>query len=178
MRSIKDYSISELVELQDFLENLPNEVNVQVTIDGEDINLEDYIETATEEFFNVTREDYEKIVGKCFIGSGIIIKVLDLPEDREDYEFLYEAFYNQSPSKYHDSWQSNDYIWLQNTGDPNYSKYLLTEYTEMNIAQEGMFQLGKDGNLYTDDDCSGSFGSIYKPVDEELFTFIRNNIKK
>ena len=48
----------------------------------------------------------------------------------------------------------------------------------MNIAKEGMFQLGKDGNLYTDDCCSGSFGSKYKPVDEELFTFIRNNIKK
>ena len=78
MRSIKDYSISELVELQDFLENLPDEVNVQVTINGEDINLEDYIETATEEFFNVTREDYEKIVGKCFIGSDIIIKVFYL----------------------------------------------------------------------------------------------------
>ena len=39
-------------------------------------------------------DDYKDILGKCFInkGLGIVLGILDCPEDRDNYEFLYDSF--------------------------------------------------------------------------------------
>lgn len=90
--------------------------------------------------------DYKDLLGKCFINQdlGIALGILDCPEDRDYYEFLFEQF-----EKYIDEgWHCKDYIWLQHCGDIEYEKYQLTTQTEMNIASESMYHLGKDGNLY------------------------------
>ena len=67
---------------------------------------------------------------------------------RESYEFLYEIY-----EYVLDSWQTQEYIWLQESaygkyGKDEYKCLCLNSQTEMNIASENMFHLGKDGNLY------------------------------
>lgn len=43
----------------------------------------------------------------------------------------------------------------------------------MNIGREGMYLLGKDGLLYTDDDCSCEYYTPYKEISNEVFEQIR-----
>ena len=52
-------------------------------------------------------------------------------------------------------------------------RFCFTPNTEMNIGREGMYFLGKDGLLYTDDDCSGERYTRYEEISNELFEQIR-----
>ena len=164
--SIKNYSFTRLNFLKETLEKLPQEITLTLEVDGKKYDdIEDYIDEVTENFFDVPRSEYEKLKGKYFISDDedTIIRILDLPEDKDDFEFLYEIFYRHGRR----DWENDDYIWLQNAGD-KYEKYCLTPYTEMNIAREGMYQLGKDGKLYADPGCDGSFDGSFDVVFEEV----------
>ena len=175
--SIKNYSFTRLNFLKETLENLPQEITLTLEVDGKKYNwIEDYIDEVTENFFDVPRSEYEKLKGKYFISDDedTIIRILDLPGDKDDFEFLYEIFYRHGRR----DWENDDYIWLQNAGD-EYEKYCLTPYTEMNIAREGMYQLGKDGKLYADPSCDGSFDVVFGEItDKEDIGMYKRQIEK
>ena len=175
--SIKNYSFFRLQSLKDILENLPQEITTVIEVNGKKYeDIEDYIEEATEDFFNVSRSDYENLKGKYFINDDEdrVIRVLDIPVDKDDYEFLYEIFYKHGKR----NWENDDYIWLQNAGE-EYKKYCLTPYTEMNIAAEEMYHLGKDGRLYQDPDCSGTYDVVFNEItDQEDVDYLRKQIEK
>lgn len=115
----------------------------------------------SENFFNCTVEDYKKLIGKCFIydDNNTVIKVTKviIKKDFEDPDnidstkpyinFLYEKYEKWNDD---DAWGVPLFIWLQEvaSNDDKYKKYCLTPNTDMNRVQEGMFKLGKDGNLY------------------------------
>lgn len=175
--SIKNYSFFRLQCLKQSLENLPQEITTVIEVDGKKYeDIEDYIEEVTEDFFVVPRSDYENLKGKYFINEDedTIIRVLDLPEDRKDYEFIYEIFYKHGKR----DWENDDYIWLQNAGE-DYKKYCLTSYAEMNIAAEEMYQLGKDGRLYQDPGCEGTYDVVFEEItDQEDIDYFRKQIEK
>ena len=175
--SIKNYSFFRLQSLKQSLENLPQEITTVIEVGGKKYeDIEDYIEEVTEDFFNVSRSDYENLKGKYFINDDedIVIRVLDLPEDREDYEFIYEIFYRHGKR----GWENDDYIWLQNAGE-EYKKYCLTSYAEMNIAAEEMYHLGKDGRLYQDPDCSWTYDVVFNEItDQEDIDYFRKQIER
>lgn len=144
-----------------------------------------------EDFFNCSLEDYKKIVGKCFRHGDVVLKVVGIRDDFDNpyyeschYEanFLYEQF-----EYYLDEWGIPDYIWLQERvrgeyiteeDKIEYSKFCITPFTEMNISREGMYQLGKDGKLYVDDDCSGECYTCFEEMDPEEFERIRMEVFK
>lgn len=139
-----------------------------------------------EDFFDCNIDDYKAIVGKCFRHGDVVLKVLSIRDDFDNkyyetshYEtnFLYEQY-----EFYNNKWHIQDYIWLQETVSSKYAtkddkeKYLrfcFTPNTEMNIGREGMYLLGKDGLLYTDDDCSYEYYTQYKEIPNEMFEKIR-----
>ena len=175
--SIKNYSFFRLQSLKDILENLPQEITTIIEVDGKKYeDIEDYIDEVTENFFDVPRSDYENLKGKYFINDDedTIIRILDLPEDKDDFEFLYEIFYKHGKR----GWENDDYIWLQDAGK-EYEKYCLTPYTEMNIAAEEMYHLGKDGRLYQDPDCSGTYDIVFDEItDQEDVDYFRKQIER
>jgi hypothetical protein len=175
--SIKNYSFFRLQSLKDTLEKLPQEITTTIEVDGKKYEyIEDYIEEVTRDFFNVSRSDYENLKGKYFINDDedVVIRVLDIPVDKDDYEFLYEIFYKHGKR----NWENDDYIWLQNAGE-EYKKYCLTPYTEMNIAAEEMYHLGKDGRLYQDPDCSRTYDVVFNEItDQEDINYLRKQIEK
>ena len=106
--------------------------------------------SADSDFFDIPMSDYEHLVGKTFKCKeiGEVMKVTGLPDLPKN--FLYEIYWQSS---YDDKWHLQNYIWLQQHaygkfGQDEYKPYCLTSQTEMNILSEGMFHLGKDGNLY------------------------------
>lgn len=176
--SIKNYSFTRLNFLKETLENLPQEITLTLEVDGKKYeDIEDYIDEVTENFFDVSRSDYENLKGKYFINEDedIIIRILDLPEGEEDYyEFIYEIFYRHGKR----GWENDDYIWLQNAGE-EYEKYRLTPYAEMNIAAEEMYHLGKDGRLYQDPDCEGTYDVVFEEItDKEDIEMYKRQIEK
>ena len=176
--SIKNYSFFRLQCLQQSLEKLPQEITITLEVDGKKYDwIEDYIEEVTKDFFDVPRSDYENLKGKYFINEDedTIIRILDLPEGEENYyEFIYEIFYKHGRR----DWENDDYIWLQNAGE-EYKKYCLTPYAEMNIAAEEMYHLGKDGRLYQDPDCSGTYDIVFDEItDQEDIEMYKRQIEK
>jgi len=104
------------------------------------------------DFFDVPNCAYDAILGKTFkcreLGSIMCVTGLPMMKGRERYEFLYEIY-----EYVLDSWEPQEYIWLQESaygkyGKEEYKWLCLNSQTEMNIASENMFHLGKDGNLY------------------------------
>lgn len=104
------------------------------------------------DFFDVPDSAYDAIIGKAFkcrdIGAIMCVTGMPMMKGRERYEFLYEIY-----EYVLDSWETQDYIWLQESaygeyGRDEYKCLCLNSQTEMNIASENMFFLGKDGNLY------------------------------
>ena len=90
------------------------------------------------------------------------------------YEFIYEIFYKHGKR----DWENDDYIWLQNAGE-EYEKYRLTPYAEMNIAAEEMYHLGKDGRLYQDPGCEGTYDIVFDEItDQEDIDYFRKQIEK
>lgn len=142
-------------------------------------------DTSDEDFFNISIRDVNNIIGKCFRHDNIVLKVLGMRDDFDnkyyksghyEREFLYEQF-----EFYDDEWHIQDYIWLQETAhskyadadDTKYIKWCLTPNTEMNIGREGMYQLGKDGKLYVDYDCSCKNYTCFEEMSSDEFEQIR-----
>ena len=158
-------------------------------------NLDKFVinpDICNEEFFDCSLEDYKNIVGKCFRHGDVVLKVVGIRDDfsnphYEDcnYEtnFLYEEFRNLR-----DGWSIKEYIWLQDRVYNNtyideedrqkYLKFCITPYTEMNIAREGMYQLGKDGNLYTIDDPDENCYTCFEEMSLEEFEGIKQEAIK
>ena len=130
------------------MEHLRNEFKADGIIEESDfVTISD-----DSDFFDVPDYAYDNILGKTFKCNelGAVMQVTGLPvvENREKYEFLYEIYENCDGE-----WQAQDYIWLQESaygkyGREEYRFFCLTSQTEMNIASENMFHVGKDGNLY------------------------------
>jgi hypothetical protein len=139
-----------------------------------------------DDFFNCDINDYKAIIGKCFRHDNVVLKVLGIRDDFDnkyyekghyETEFLYEQY-----ECYNDKWHIQEYIWLQESVyceyasesyQKEYLRFCLTPNTEMNIGREGMYMLGKDGLLYTDDDGSGENYNRYEEIPNELFEKIR-----
>lgn len=134
-------------------------------------------EDDVDNFFADDYEDYKKIMGKCFINErlGIAVKIFEIPDDEyyqiEPYEFIYERV-----DGWIDGWNFEDYNWLQEHTDM-YEKYKITPYANMNIAREGMFQLGKNGRLYTNISCDDAYFEFTEITADE-FENIRNEAIK
>lgn len=172
-KSLKDFDLNELSALAYVLDCMPKGITVQINDEGVEYDhIEQYIEKRTEEFFATTRQDYENVVGKCFMheDKNVIFKVVGLTDSTA--EFLYEQYDKQSDGL----WHHKDYIWLQHTANSSYgkdySKHVLTPQTEMNVGAEEMYMLGTDGNFYVDVSCGGDY-EIYRPASNALFERIR-----
>ena len=167
-KDVIDYLSSHPEDLLEIANSLVLESNPEA-VEVETASIPDW-----EEFF---MDDYKDIQGKCFInkGLGIVLGILDCPEDRNSYEFLFEQFEKWDSDG---EWHCKDYIWLQNCGDLEYEKYKLTTQTEMNIASENMYHLGSDGNLYLwTGDCENEYYK-FTPLDQRDFDIIREEAIK
>ena len=185
-KSLKDMSLNELSSLEFILDHMPDGIDITISVGETSFdNIRDYIEQRTNEFFNTTREDYERIVGTCFINEykTKVLKVVGLPDADDDsnseLNFLYEQYERWSDG----TWHNKEYIWLQETAHEEhsellkdwaekYKKYCLTPQTEINLDAEGMYMLGKDGNLYSDYSCGGDY-YVFKPMKLTTFELIR-----
>lgn len=132
------------------------------------------VNDAEEFFVDNTYDAYKVLKGKCFIIKGCMaIKVLDVPNDEYDnidpYEFIYEKFDLVNDS----DWEPEYYNWLQEQTEDKYKKYKITQYSNMNIASEDMFHLGKNGKLYTTVDCGDEYYE-FAEITKEQFEEIRN----
>lgn len=132
------------------------------------------VNDAEEFFVDNTYDAYKVLKGKCFIIKGCMaIKVLDVPNDEYDnidsYEFIYEKFDLVNDS----DWEPEYYNWLQEQTEDKYKKYKITQYSNMNIASENMFHLGKNGKLYTTVDCGDEYYE-FAEITKEQFEEIRN----
>lgn len=132
------------------------------------------VNNAEEFFVDNTYDAYKVLKGKCFIIKGCMaIKVLDVPNDEYDnidsYEFIYEKFDLVNDS----DWEPEYYNWLQEQTEDKYKKYKITQYSNMNIASENMFHLGKNGKLYTTVDCGDEYYE-FAEITKEQFEEIRN----
>lgn len=185
-KSLKDMSLNELSSLEFILDHMPDGIDITISVGETSFdNIRDYIEQRTNEFFNTTREDYERIVGTCFINEykTKVLKVVGFPDADDDsnseLNFLYEQYERWSDG----TWHNKEYIWLQETAHEEhsellkdwaekYKKYCLTPQTEINLDAEGMYMLGKDGNLYSDYSCGGDY-YVFKPMKLTTFELIR-----
>lgn len=191
----KSYKEEEYKNIQEDNITYPSEYPCIVLIDKDnwyyiyesDFNEEESDDTIKldEDFFDCNIDDYKSIVGKCFRHKDIVLKVLGIRDDFDnkyykvdqlEKEFLYEQY-----EFYNNKWHIPDYIWLQDmVYDKNatkedkeeYLRFCFTPNTEMNIGREGMYLLGKDGLLYTDDYCSGEY-TQYEEIPNETFEQIR-----
>ena len=132
------------------------------------------VNDAEEFFVDNTYDAYKVLKGKCFIIKGCMaIKILDVPNDEYDnidpYEFIYEKFDLVNDS----DWEPEYYNWLQEQTEDKYKKYKITQYSNMNIASENMFHLGKNGKLYTTVDCGDEYYE-FAEITKEQFEEIRN----
>ena len=133
-----------------------------------------FVDDMMEDYFNVPDKDIEALVGKCFMNEDktVAVKIVGMSDDA--IQFLYEKF-----EKWNDgSWHCDSYNWLQDSvygkyPRPELEKYCLTPQTNMNIAAEEMFLVGRDGNLYVDVTCGNDY-VIYKPIKETTFELIKN----
>lgn len=140
------------------------------------------VDNETDDFFEVDISDYTKLVGKSFINNklGVAVKVIGIPEGNENHhwtpkEFQYEAFYQYRRDK---TWHQNDYIWLQHCAYGSFAKeeyiqWCITPQTDINVASENAFLLGKDGCLYQTVNCGDDYYK-FKPLKDSKFEKIRN----
>jgi hypothetical protein len=172
-KKLNELSFAELKQLKDLIYTLPEDLVISINDQEGEVDIDDYIESRSEEFFDVSDEDYKNLVGKCFINrdKNIALKVIGLSEDYS-YEFLYEQY---ELSSYDKTWHNKDYIWLQEASSDcrrDFEKYRISSQTEMNIASEEMYHLGKDGKLYVDISCGGDYDE-FGPLSSVNFELIR-----
>ena len=160
-------------------------MNDKLNIDGKKVDIEEYIENYTEEFFNVPNSDFEKIVGTTFVNKDrdVIFMVVGY-NPHDPTEFYYEQY-----SRYGSEWRPKDSIWLE---DQDWLKEYYTEpgalealekwekdpNVDMNVCAEGMYLLGRDGRMYVDYSCGGDY-EVYTPINDNgaTFSLIKNSIK-
>lgn len=186
-KSIKEYHITELSNLAYIIDTLPLEIDNTLNIDGEEIDIDEYIERRTEQFFSVPDKNFEDIVGKAFINKeqNVIFKVVGY-NPHSPGEFYYEQY-----SRTRTGWEPKDSIWL----DEESVDFLRPYYTgegelealetwgkdpavDMNIGREEMYMLGIDGNMYVDTSCGGDYDVYYQMNDGgATFELIKQNVK-
>lgn len=140
-------------------------------------------EDGDDPFFDVSDNDFKNLVGKCFANydNTIVLKVTGLRDDydspyyEDDYHisnFLYEQF----EKDFMGEWCEEDYNWLQDTAKdkPEYKRWCLSKYTNMNIASEDMYHLAIDGNLYVWVDCDEY--SRFHEISQEEFEKIKQSV--
>lgn len=184
-KRLDEIPITELSDLRFIINNLPTDVKVEIKNDkGETVHIDEYVDARIEEFFNVPDEDFEKLVGKCFMNKEktVVVKVVGLRDDKDNpyyershyiEEFLFEKYEQYGDNK----WHVPDYIWLQETARGRFAKeeyirWCFTPQTDINCSSEEMFHLGRDGNLYVDTTCGDDF-MVFKPMSEATFELIR-----
>lgn len=176
-KKIEELQPNELSILRGLLEMLPEGVNYTITRTDTKQHfdyIDEFVDDMIEDFFNVSDEDYENLVGKCFVRQDKreVIKVVGMTDD-EKINFLFERYIKHAD----DTWDKDDFNWLQDEVHgkyPNkeYEKYCLTDQTNMNISSESMYMLGKDGNLYVDVTCGNDY-DVYVPLKNAAFDLIR-----
>lgn len=187
-KSIKAYHITELAELAYVINNLPVEFDDTLDIDGEKMDIDEYIEKRTEKFFDVPDENYREIVGKTYVNkeNDTIFKVVGYNPQRPA-EFYYEE-YRRSRT----GWVPKDYIWLEEDSYEHLkdyytapgalealNKWISDPDVDMNIGREEMYMLGVDGNMYVDTDCGGNY-DVYTPIEDNgaTFSLVKTSIKQ
>lgn len=176
-KTIEELSLNELSELKRKICNFPKGVKISLIVDGKEIDkIGEYIDKRRDDFFDVTKEDYRKIIGKCFINEekNCIIKVVGYDVNEFPFYDIYNFLYEKYEKHHDDTWHCQDYIWLQEEAayDQKYKRYCLSSQTEVNLAEECMFHLGVDGNLYIDYTCGGDY-IIFKPISNATFEVIK-----
>ena len=169
---IQPFTEEEYKQMYDFLdelstndeENTSTNNNAVVVVNEDDVD----------DFFADNYEDYKKIMGKCFINErlGIAVKILEVSDDFEPFEFIYERF-----DEWYNGWVPENYNWLQEQTKEKYEKLKLTPYANMNIAAEGMLHLGKNGRLYTNISGDDAYFEFIEITADE-FEKIRNEAIK
>lgn len=177
-RKVEELLPNELSILQGLLEDmLPEGVTYKITrsdtgqvYDYVDMFVEDMIEG----YFDVSEDDIKKLVGTCFMNEDktSVVEIVGMTDKKD--EFLFEKYEKWGGD---DSWHCQDYNWLQDSvygkyPDEALKKYCLTDQTDINIASENMFMVGKDGNLYVDRTCGNDY-IIYKPIKTTTFKLIK-----
>lgn len=179
-KKLDEIPITELSVLRFILNNLPSDI--VLGLPG-DLHIDEYVDNRLEEFFDVSDEDFENLVGKCFMNEQktVAIKVVGLRDDKDNpyYEsshYIEEFLYEEYEQYGNDRWHTPDYIWLQETAkgghEPEYLRWCLTSQTDMNTFSENRYMLGKDGNLYVDMTCGDDY-MIFRPISNTLFERIR-----
>lgn len=178
-KSIKDYNITELSDLEYIIENLPLEIDNMLNIDGKRIHINTYVEERQEEFFNVPDEEFKKLVGKTFVNKdfSIIFKVVGY-NPAHPTNFFYEQYERSNKG-----WALGDWGWLAEAFTyPDWKDYrnpleveAMEQYidcpgVEMNIGREEMYMLGMDGKIYVDTSCGGDY-EVYTLLDDNGATF-------
>ena len=177
-RKVEELLPNELSILQALLEDmLPEGVTYKITRNdtGQVYDYVDmFVEDMIEGYFDVSEDDIKKLVGTCFMNEDktSVVEIVGMTDKKD--EFLFEKYEKWGSD---DSWHCQDYNWLQNSvygkyPDDALKKYCLTDQTDMNIASENMFMVGKDGNLYVDMTCGNDY-IIYKPIKTTTFKLIK-----
>lgn len=177
-RKVEELLPNELSILQALLEDmLPEGVTYKITRNdtGQVYDYVDmFVEDMIEGYFDVSEDDIKKLVGTCFMNEDktSVVEIVGMTDKKD--EFLFEKYEKWGSD---DSWHCQDYNWLQNSvygkyPDEALKKYCLTDQTDMNIASENMFMVGKDGNLYVDMTCGNDY-IIYKPIKTTTFKLIK-----
>lgn len=179
-KSLDEIPITLLSSLRFILNNLPDGITINIDVNGKAYDhIDEYVDDRIEDFFDIPDEMYESLVGKCFLNSdkSIAVKIVGLTN--VNYEFLYEMY---ERFKKHSTWDVKDHNWLQDQLSTSSSKdsdvykkyesYALTDQTDINLAGENMFHIGKDGNLYVDTTCGDDY-DVYMPIKESRFELIK-----
>ena len=177
-RKVEELLPNELSILQALLEDmLPEGVTYKITrSDTEQVYdyVDMFVEDMIEGYFDVSEDDIKKLVGTCFMNEDktSVVEIVGMTDKKD--EFLFEKYEKWGSDV---SWHCQNYNWLQNSvygkyPDETLKKYCLTDQTDMNIASENMFMVGKDGNLYVDMTCGNDY-IIYKPIKTTTFKLIK-----
>lgn len=184
--SIKDFSITELSELRSIIDDLPDEFSYKINIGGKEYDwLDDLIEDREKELFNITPEDYKKIVGNVYINKkkDIILKVVGFNEyTYKDDPYYTNFFYIEYWKDNNDNWHPQDSYLLKNQiqrfHEDDQTIFYREHYsdlppeTSVNLCSEHMYMLGIDGNLYVDYSCNSDWECFEKMKDDRLFKCI------
>ncbi len=124
--------------------------------------------------FVKSKSEYKKIEGKVFYCKELElgIKILNCPDEGVDKDvdpstFIYEQYLISKSGNWKLDKAQARYSFLQDTKDPNYKKYRLTPFCEINSSKINdpfnILVLCKNGNL-----CRPSIGYEYIPIEKEL----------
>lgn len=164
-----EYTMEELFKMND--KYLDDE---SIKFEGID-DFEQYYYDRCVEFFDSTYEDVKKLVGKCFVrdDNKVMVKIIGVRDDLKNKywescrywdEFIYEEVQKYSDNK----WHFDDYHDLQEDHNDDLAQYRFTPYCDMNVAAEEAYHVGKDGCLYVDYCCDGSYEK-FSPVHPAIF---------